>query len=180
VHLYGGFHVTRPAWESMRDNNYGRIINTTSGSGLYGNFGQTNYSAAKMGLVGLTRTLAIEGAKYNILANAIAPVARSRMTEDVMPPELLDKLEPEWVSPLVAYLVSESNTETGRIFSAGGGYYSRVALVEGAGVGFEKVPSIEEIAERYAELSDISSGKELSGVMEQTGQIVTTLGIELA
>jgi NAD(P)-dependent dehydrogenase (short-subunit alcohol dehydrogenase family) len=179
VHLYGGFHVTRAAWEPMRDNNYGRIINTTSGSGLYGNFGQTNYSAAKMGLVGLTRTLAIEGAKYNILANAIAPVARSRMTEDVMPPELLDKLEPEWVSPLVAYLVSESNTETGRIFSAGGGYYSRVALVEGAGVGFEKVPSIEEIAERYAELSDISSGKELSGVMEQTGQIVTTLGIEL-
>ena len=118
VHLYGAFHVARAAWNHLKEQGYGRIVNTTSGSGLYGNFGQSNYSAAKMGQVGLTRTLAIEGAKYGITANVIAPVAKSRMTEDIMPPQLLEKLEPEYVSPLVAYLASESCTESGKIMEA--------------------------------------------------------------
>jgi NAD(P)-dependent dehydrogenase (short-subunit alcohol dehydrogenase family) len=179
VHLYGGFHVARAAWPHLRDNNYGRVINTTSGSGLYGNFGQSNYSAAKLGLVGLTRTLAIEGAKYGITSHAIAPVAASRMTKDIMPPQLLEKLEPQYVSPLVAYLASESCTDTGRIYSVGGGYMARVALLEGEGATFEGVPSPEDVAEKWDAVNQVGPGSAefTHGVMEQTGKIVQALGI---
>ena len=106
VHLQGAFYVTQPAWAVMREQGYGRIVNTASAAGIFGNFGQTNYGAAKMGLVGLTRVLAVEGAKNNIKANAIAPVAKTRMTEDLLGP-LADELAPEQVTPLVAYLASE-------------------------------------------------------------------------
>ena len=181
VHLLGGFHVTRAAWGPMREQGYGRVISTTSGSGLYGNFGQSNYSAAKLGMVGLTRTLAIEGAKYGITANAIAPVAKSRMTEDLMPAEMLDRLEPEYVSPVVAYLASESCTDTGRIFSVGGGYVARVALLEGAGATFDAVPTPEEIADAWSTIEEVGpDARELTkGVMEQTGKIVEALGIDV-
>jgi NAD(P)-dependent dehydrogenase (short-subunit alcohol dehydrogenase family) len=178
VHLYGGFHVARAAWPHMRENSYGRIVNTTSGSGLYGNFGQSNYSAAKLGLVGLTRTLAHEGAKYNITSNVIAPVAASRMTEDIMPPQLLERLEPEYVSPLVAYLASEACTDTGRIFSVGGGYMARVAIVEGAGTAFDDVPTPDDVADRWEQITTLGDHQEFThGVMEQTGKIVQALGI---
>ena len=181
VHLLGSFHVTRAAWNTMREQGYGRVICTTSGSGLYGNFGQSNYSAAKLGLVGLTRTLAIEGVKYGITANAIAPVAKSRMTEDIMPAELLDRLEPEYVSPLVAYLASEACTDTGRIFSVGGGYFARVALLEGEGATFDAVPTPEDVADAWSQISEVGPGsRELThGVMEQTGKLAEALGIEL-
>ena len=183
VHLYGGFHVTKAAWPHMREQEYGRVVNTTSGSGLYGNFGQSNYSAAKLGLVGLTRTLALEGAKYNIHANVIAPVAASRMTEDVMPPQLLEVLQPENVSPLVAYLASEDCDESGRIFSVGGGYIARVAIVEGPGATFEEGFTPEDVADRWTQVSSVPLGEGnaefTTGVFEQTGKIVQALGLDL-
>jgi NAD(P)-dependent dehydrogenase (short-subunit alcohol dehydrogenase family) len=181
VHLYGGFHVARAAWPHLREQGYGRVINTTSGSGLYGNFGQSNYSAAKLGLVGLTRTLSIEGAKYGITANVIAPVAASRMTEDIMPPQLLEVLEPENVSPLVAYLASEACTETGRIYSVGGGYIARVAIVEGPGATFSEGFTPDDVADRFDDINRLELGEGNAefthGVMEQTGKIVQALGI---
>ena len=179
VHLYGGFHVARAAWPHLKEQGYGRIVSTTSGSGLYGNFGQTNYAAAKLGLVGLTRSLAIEGAKYGITANAIAPVAASRMTEDVMPPQLLERLQPEHVSPVVAWLASEACTDTGRIYSVGGGYLARVAIVEGEGVTFDGVATPEDVAARWEDVNRVGpGGQEMThGVFEQTGKIVQALGI---
>ncbi|MEY2423743.1 MAG: hypothetical protein QOI95_3810 [Acidimicrobiaceae bacterium] len=127
VHLKGAFYVTRPAWQLMRDQGYGRIVNTSSGAGVFGNFGQTNYGAAKMGLVGFTRVLAVEGAKNNIKANAIAPVAKTRMTEDILGP-VADKLGPEFVTPVVTYLAHESCPVTGEVYSVGGGRVARVFI----------------------------------------------------
>jgi NAD(P)-dependent dehydrogenase (short-subunit alcohol dehydrogenase family) len=124
VHLKGAFNVTRAAWTHFREQNYGRVINTSSNSGLWGNFGQSNYGAAKMGLVGLTKVLAVEGAKYGIKANAIAPVAFTRMTADLMP-GLEDKLKPEYVTPIVVFLAHEDCPVTGDVYSAGGGVVAR-------------------------------------------------------
>lgn len=181
VHLYGSFYVTMAAWPHLKEQGYGRIVNTTSGSGLYGNFGQSNYSAAKLGITGLTRTLAHEGRKYNVNANVIAPIAASRMTEDIMPPKLLELLEPENVSGLVTYLSSEACTTTGEIFSVGGGYIARVAILEGAGVAFDHTPTPEEVADRFDEIRDLGDSpvEFTTGVMEQTGKIVEALGLDL-
>ena len=144
VHLRGAFYVTQPAWQLMRDQGYGRIINTSSGAGVFGNFGQTNYGAAKMGLVGFTRVLAVEGAKNNIKANAIAPVAKTRMTEDLLGP-IADGLAPEFVTPIVAYLSHESCEVSGEIYSVGGGHVSRVFL--GVTPGYtNKELTVEDVA----------------------------------
>jgi NAD(P)-dependent dehydrogenase (short-subunit alcohol dehydrogenase family) len=164
VHLRGAFCVTQPALRVMRQNSYGRIVFTTSAAGLFGNFGQTNYGSAKMGLVGLMNTLKIEGQKYSILANTIAPLAASRLTEDILPPPALQKLIPELVSPIVAYLCSEECTETGSVWSAGGGYYGRVAMVEGKGVFMD--PSngvnIEQIRDNWGKIKDMSGAEEFA------------------
>ena len=132
VHLKAAFFVTRPAWIKMREQNYGRVLTTTSNSGLLGNFGQSNYGAAKMGLVGFTRVLAAEGARYNIKVNAIAPVARTRMTEDILGP-LNERLDPALVAPMAAWLVHEDCPVTGEIYSAAGGRMARffIGLTEG-------------------------------------------------
>src|SRR4051794_4279844 len=127
VHLRGAFYVTQPAWQIMRDQGYGRIVNTSSGAGIFGNFGQTNYGAAKMGLVGFTRVLAVEGAKNNIKANAIAPVAKTRMTEELLG-QAADKLAPELVTPVVTYLAHESCDVSGEVYSVGGGRVARVFI----------------------------------------------------
>jgi NAD(P)-dependent dehydrogenase (short-subunit alcohol dehydrogenase family) len=133
VHVRGAFNVTRAAWGAMREARYGRVLMTTSGAGLWGNFGQTNYSAAKLAQIGMMNTLKLEGAKYGITVNAIAPVARSRLTETVMPGDLLEKLGPHPVSQLVAWLCSESCAETGAIYECGGGWYARTWLVQHPG-----------------------------------------------
>jgi NAD(P)-dependent dehydrogenase (short-subunit alcohol dehydrogenase family) len=132
VHLRGAFHVTQPAWVVMREKGYGRIISTSSAAGIFGNFGQTNYGAAKMGLVGFTRVLAVEGAKYNIKANAIAPLALTRMTETIMG-GLGDKLDPGLVSPLVTFLAHEDCPVSGQTFSVGGGRVAHVFIAETQG-----------------------------------------------
>ncbi len=171
VHLTGTMYVSKAAWPLLRDNQYGRVVNTTSAAGLYGNFGQANYSSAKLGIVGLTKTLGHEGAKYNIKCNCIAPVAKSRMTETVMPAAILDKLLPEYVSPLVGYLVSDACQETGQVYAVGGGYVSRVAVVEAAGVGIAlDALSPETIQERWGQINDLSKATAFGSAMEAAGQ----------
>jgi NAD(P)-dependent dehydrogenase (short-subunit alcohol dehydrogenase family) len=152
VHLKGAFYVTQPAWEHMRSQGYGRVVCTASGAGLFGNFGQTNYGAAKMGLVGLTRVLAIEGAKYNIKANAIAPVAKTRMTEELLGP-IADRLLPESVTPVVTYLASEECSVSGEVYSVGGGRVARVFVGVTPGI-VEGELSAETVRDR---LDDIRS-----------------------
>ncbi|XP_060062745.1 peroxisomal multifunctional enzyme type 2-like [Ylistrum balloti] len=134
VHLRGAFQVSRAAWPHMKKQNYGRIINVTSAAGIYGNFGQANYSAAKLGVVGLSNTLAIEGRKNNIKCNIIAPMAGSRMTETVMPPELVDALKPEFVSPLVLFLAHEDCEDSGSLFEVGAGWIGKLRWERTKGV----------------------------------------------
>ncbi|KAG5764379.1 hypothetical protein H9Q72_007551 [Fusarium xylarioides] len=135
VHIKGSYKCARAAWPHFRKQKYGRVINTASAAGLFGNFGQTNYSAAKLAMVGFTETLAKEGIKYGILANVIAPVAASRMTETIMPPDVLANLKPEWVVPLVAVLVHRNNTEeTGGIFEVGGGHVAKLRWERSSGL----------------------------------------------
>ena len=157
VHLKGAFYVSQPAFRIMKENGYGRFVFTASASGLFGNFGQANYGAAKLGLVGLSNVLAIEGEKYNIKSNAISPTARTRMTEDILGPfnELVD---PNQVTPLVVYLCSEANEHTHEIFTAGGGRYARVFIGtnEGWFAGQGTVPTVEEVGSRLDEIRDIS------------------------
>jgi NAD(P)-dependent dehydrogenase (short-subunit alcohol dehydrogenase family) len=147
VHLTGAYNVTRAAWPHFCEQAYGRIVSTSSAAGIFGNFGQANYGAAKMGLVGLTRVWAQEGAKYNIKANAIAPVARTRMTEDLLGP-LVEKIDPGLVSPVVAYLVSEEVPVTGEVYSVGGGRVSRIFIAEAPGF-FKKDLTPEDVRDNF-------------------------------
>ena len=151
VHLRGAFYVTQPAWQLMRDQGNGRIINTASGAGIFGNFGQTNYGAAKMGLVGFTRVLAVEGAKNNIKANAIAPVAKTRLTEDLLGP-LADKLGSEFVTPVVTYLAHEDCPVSGEVYSVGGGRVARVFIGVTPGYTNTEELSAESVRDHFAEI----------------------------
>lgn len=160
VHLYGGYNVIRAAWPHFREQSFGRIVVATSTSGLFGNFGQANYGAAKLGLVGLINTLAQEGAKYNIKANAVAPIAATRMTEDILPPEVLKNLTPEYVAPVVGYLCTEEVPDSASVFIVGGGKVQRTALFQNEGVTFTSPPSVDDIAGRWSEIDDLSEAKQ--------------------
>jgi len=157
VHLRGAFYVTQSAFRHMREQGYGRIVMTSSASGLLGNFGQANYGAAKMGLIGLMNVLAIEGAKHGIKVNAIAPVAGTRMTQELLGP-MADRLEPALVSPVVAYLVSEGCEVSGEIYSVAGGTVSRMFI--GLTQGWFKHPdndgalTPEDVEEHFAAIRD--------------------------
>eukprot|EP01087_Luapelamoeba_hula_P018339 TRINITY_DN589_c0_g1_i1.p1 TRINITY_DN589_c0_g1~~TRINITY_DN589_c0_g1_i1.p1 ORF type:complete len:321 (-),score=68.54 TRINITY_DN589_c0_g1_i1:92-1009(-) len=158
VHLYGAYSVTKAAWPYMRENKYGRVIFTSSAAGIYGNFGQANYSACKIALVGLGRTLALEGKSSNIHANVIAPVAGTRMTATVMPPELVEALLPEYIVPLVQYLTHESTTETGGLFEVGAGWVSKLRWQETQGKFFDvkKGFTPEHVRDGWSEITDFS------------------------
>ena len=158
VHLMGSFKPIKAAWDIMKGQEYGRIVVTTSSTGLYGNFGQANYGAAKLGLVGLVNTLKIEGAKNNIKINAVCPVAATRMTEGLMSPEVLEQLKPEYVTPGVMNLVNE-DAPTGMILSAGAGVFSMAEIVEtkGAFVGQGDALTAEAVAAKWDQITDKST-----------------------
>jgi NAD(P)-dependent dehydrogenase (short-subunit alcohol dehydrogenase family) len=173
VHLKGAFYVSQPAFRAMKERNYGRFVHTASSAGIFGNFGQTNYGAAKMGLVGLSNVLAVEGAKNNIKSNVIAPIAKTRLTEELLGP-VADRLGPEFVTPLTLYLCSEQNEETHAIYSVGGGRYARIFI--GLAPGWTKkggAVSVEEISENFAQIHEPgeytiprSIGDEMKAVMQ--------------
>jgi NAD(P)-dependent dehydrogenase (short-subunit alcohol dehydrogenase family) len=157
VHLKGAFLVSQPAFRLMKDQRYGRFVFTSSAAGLLGNFGQTNYGAAKMGLVGLMHVLAVEGGKYDIKCNAIAPTARTRMTEELLGP-IAEFLDPETVTPLVTYLCSEECEFTHEIYSVGGGRFARIflGLTPGWVAGKAKVVQAEEVRDHMGQIRDTS------------------------
>ena len=148
VHLIGSVKATKSVWEIMKEQNYGRIIVTSSSSGLYGNFGQTNYGAAKLGLVGFMNTLKLEGQKYNVHCNALTPVAYTRMTSNLMPPEAEKLLTPESVTPAVIYLASE-NAPNGTILCAGAGVYSVSKIMESDGLSLGLNATAEDIVKNW-------------------------------
>jgi NAD(P)-dependent dehydrogenase (short-subunit alcohol dehydrogenase family) len=161
VHLMGSANCTAAAWPHMRERNYGRVVMTSSGAGLYGNFGQSNYGAAKMALVGLMNVLKLEGARNGILVNTVAPIAATRMTAELMPKHALPYLKPELVSAAVAYLCSETCQASGDVISAGAGYFARAQMMEGEGVFFDPdAPADPDaVAAAYGRIGDLTHAR---------------------
>mmetsp|Transcript_11822 Transcript_11822/g.22678 ORF Transcript_11822/g.22678 Transcript_11822/m.22678 type:complete len:446 (-) Transcript_11822:1064-2401(-) len=156
VHLKGSFSCTKAAWPYMQKQQYGRIINTASAAGLYGSFGQTNYAAAKLGLLGFTRALALEGAKRNIKANCIAPLAGTRMTQTVMPQEIVDALKPEFVAPLVGFLCHDSCEDSGQMFEVGAGWIAKLRWQRTEGAFFNAGFSPDDVKSQWGTISDFT------------------------
>lgn len=177
VHVEGAYKVTRAAWPFMREQGYGRVVFTSSTSGIYGNFGQSNYGMAKLGLYGLTRNLAIEGRKNNILVNAIAPTGGTRMTEGLIPPQVFEQLKPELVSPLVVYLGSEACQETSGLFEVGGGWIGKVRWERSLGVGFDPREgfSVEDVAANFAQICDFENAAHPKDNVEALREMMANL-----
>ena len=175
VHLVGTMWMTKAAWKYMyEEQQYGRIINTTSAAGLFGNFGQTNYAAAKMGIVGMSLVWAQEGAKRNIKVNVLAPGARTRMTEDLLGP-LAEQMHPELVTPIVAYLAHEDCPVTGEIFSAAGGRVARIFI--GACLGYyNKNLTVEDVRDNFAKIEDMTDFLVPRSAMEEMGLLMKVAG----
>ena len=171
IHLMGSVKPTKMVWEIMKEQNYGRILVTTSSTGLYGNFGQSNYGAAKLGVVGFVNTLKLEGQKYNINCNVLCPVAYTRMTENLMPPEAEQLLTPGSVTPAVIYLSSE-NGPTGTILCAGAGVYSVAKIMESDGENLGLEASAEDLEKNWDKISDFSEAKSFFNGGEQTGKVL--------
>lgn len=173
VHIKGAFKCARAAWPHFRKQKYGRVINTASVAGLFGSFGQCNYSAAKLAQVGFTETLAKEGHKYNILCNVIAPIAASRMTATVMPPDVLNHLKPEWIVPLVAVLVHKSNTETGSIYEVGGGHIAKLRWQRAKGALLRADDSMTPgaVLAKWKDVNDFSQSEFPTGVADMVGKL---------
>jgi NAD(P)-dependent dehydrogenase (short-subunit alcohol dehydrogenase family) len=176
VHLMGTVKPAKAVWEIMKEQNYGRIVVTTSSSGLYGNFGQSNYGAAKLGVIGLMNTLKLEGQKNNIHVNAIAPVAATRMTASLLPPEVAARLAPEYVTPGVVFLCSDE-APTGAILTAGGGAFAMARIVETEGVYLgEGGLSVEAVREAWSRIADEAGQKAYLSGGEQTQKFFRKMG----
>lgn len=168
VHIKGSFTVLRAAWPVFRQQSYGRVVLTTSSSGIYGQFGQANYGAAKTAMLGLMNVLKQEGAKYNVNVNTIAPVAGTRLTQTVMPQEMVDRLKPEFVVPAVTYMVSKDCNDSGLVIEAGAGSFNRAAIVKGPGVqpGLAELKDAEWVQSEWGKITSLEGAEP----MWRTGQ----------
>ena len=179
VHLLGSMRVTRAAWPHMRAASYGRVVMTTSVAGIYGNFGQANYSAAKLGLFGLAQTLAIEGRGKNILVNAVAPTAGSRLTETVLPKEVTEALRAEYVTPTVVLLCHEGSTVNGRLFEVGGGWVTETRWEQTEGVFFRDDFSAEDLAGRWDAATSFANARHASTIGESKNGVKERTGLDM-
>ena len=177
VHLKGAFYVSQPAFKIMKENGYGRFVFTASNAGVFGNFGQTNYGAAKMGLVGLSNVLAIEGAKAGIKSNVVCPVAATRMTMELLGPAA-DALQAETVTPLVTFLASEACEQTHEIYSAAGGRYARVfiGLAPGWFGGKGHVPTVEDVLDNLDQIRKQDGYIVPDSIQDELGALLGVLG----
>lgn len=174
VHLKGAYCVTRPAFIQMRKNAYGRIVMTASMAGLMGNFGQTNYAAAKMGIVGLTNVLKLEGAKYNIKVNVLVPSAVTRLSGDVMQNEKFKKFKIEYCTPALLYLASEQCQDSGTYINAFAGYFSRSAILTGPGITFSDIPTPEQVMKNWDKIMSLKAAKFYNEIGEFTTDLMGT------
>ncbi len=177
VHVRGAFKVSHAAWPYMRDQNYGRMIFTASAAGIYGNFGQTNYAMAKLGLHGMSQTLAVEGRSKNIMVNTIAPIAGSRLTETVMPQELVDALKPEFIMPLVVKLCDENSQETGGLYEVGAGWMGKVRWERSKGHSFSVSEGFnaEDVNDAWDDIVNFTNADHPTNIAEANKPLIKNL-----
>ena len=181
VHALGTYKVTKAAWPVMLEQGYGRIVNTTSAAGIYGNFGQANYAFAKRGLIGFTNTLALEGARKGVLANAIAPIAGSRLTETILPKAVTDALKPEFVTPLVVRLCTEQNQENGSLFEVGAGWVAKLRWERSQGTFFDPDTQLtaEAIDAAWDTIGDFTVAQHPTTIQDTFAPVFGNLGIKM-